>query len=484
VDIPGPGPGPIPDPGFGQTEVAGHKDRGLFLALVGLLVWAPLPLGSNRPWSYALLVLWVFGLAALWLWGAARGRWSLTPALKRAWPVLALLGAWVGYGLVQAVPLPGSVLGALSPKAAGLYADAGVQARLSLDLHAALWLWFGSIAYLMLFALILLLVSNRRRLRLLCHALVLAAVAQSMLASIVALSGVPVWLVEAGPWAHGTFPNRNHLAGFLEMSVAIGIGLLMGELDHGGRPTWRARLRHWARTLLGRKARLRIYLAVMVITLVLTGSRMGNTAFFASLLIAAGVALLFYRGLPRSVLVLLVSLVLVDLFILGAWFGLDRVRERLEQTVLTEESRYHVDVQGLNYLEDFWLTGSGGGSFVAVFPGYRDQNLIPRSFYHAHNDYLEFLLEFGVIGLGLLAGVVVVSLAAAVGVLRRRRDPLLRGVAFASVMGVAAILIHSTADFNLRIPANAVLFMLLLALPWLGLSLGHRHLPASPPPRP
>jgi hypothetical protein len=37
----------------------------------------------------------------------------------------------------------------------------------------------------------------------------------------------------------------------------------------------------------------------------------------------------------------------------------------------------------------------------------------------------------------------------------------------ASVMGITAILIHSTSDFNLRIPANAALFVVLLALPWL-----------------
>jgi hypothetical protein len=177
----------------------------------------------------------------------------------------------------------------------------------------------------------------------------------------------------------------------------------------------------------------------------------------------------------------MISLVLVDLFILGSWFGLDRVRERLERTVLTEETRYHVDVQGLGYVQDYWLTGSGGGTFMSVFTAYRDRNLVPLIFDHAHNDYLEFLLEFGVGGLALLGAAVLGSLVAAVSVLRRRRDPLLRGCAFASLMGIAAILIHSTADFNLRIPANAALFMVLLALPWLGLGLGQRAGPAGPP---
>ncbi len=433
-----------------------------------------MPLGSNRPWSFALLVLWVFGLIGLWLQGAARGRWSAGAALRRAYPVLILFGVWLVLGLLQLVPLPQSVLGALSPQAAALYAGAGVPgaAPLTLDLHVSLWLWFGSLAYAGVFVLVLVLVRDRERLRMLIHALVLAALAQAMFASLAALAHVDLGVFGSDPAAHGTFPNRNHLAGYLELSLALGIGLLMADIDGDRRPTWRQRLRNWAHTLLGRKARLRIYLAVMVVTLVLTGSRMGNTAFFSALLLTCVIALLFYRSLPRAVLVLLVSLVLVDLLILGSWFGLDRVRERLERTVLTTEDRYHLDVQGLGYLEDLWLTGSGGGSFATVFPAYRDPGLSPGFYNHAHNDYLEFLLEFGVLGVVPLAGLVLASLVAAVAVLRKRRDPLLRGAAFAALLGVTALLIHSSADFNLRIPANAMLFVVVLALPWLGLGLG------------
>jgi O-antigen ligase len=458
--------------------VTGDADRPLYLALLALLVWAPLPLGSNRPWSWALMQAWILVIGALWLWGAARGRWSVTPALRRARWVLVLLGAWVLWGLVQMIPMPAQLLTLLSPGAAETYAGAGVigWAPITLDRHASLIVWVGGVGYLTLFCLILLLVQGRRRLYAFASVLVLAALGQAMFASMLALSGGRLWAGAAESYAHGSFPNRNHLAGFLAMSIALGIGLLMAGLDPDGAGlSWRQRLRNLTRTLLGHKARLRIYLAIMVVTLVLTGSRMGNTAFFASLLGASLLALLFYRRLPRSALVLLVSLVLVDLFILGSWFGLDRVRERLEKTVLTQEERYHVDVHGLGYLDDFWVTGSGGGTFAVVFPAYRDQGLSPNFFAHAHNDYLESVLEYGVLGLVLPGAVVALSLGAALRVLYRRRDPLPRGMAFASLMGVMAILIHSTADFNLHIPANAALFVVLLALPWLGLAGGHRQ---------
>jgi hypothetical protein len=210
----------------------------------------------------------------------------------------------------------------------------------------------------------------------------------------------------------------------------------------------------------------------MVIALVMTASRMGNSAFFTSLAIAGVIGVLSFRRSPRPVLILLTSLVLVDLLILGSWFGLDRVRERLEQTVLIQEARYQLGVNATRYLGDYPWLGSGAGSFSAVYPAYRDASSIPLHFAHADDDLLEFQLEYGVIGMAPLVIFVALSLGAALRVLWVRDDPLLRGMALASLMGVTAILIHSAADANLHIPANAALFMVLLALPWLGLTLG------------
>ena len=75
---------------------------------------------------------------------------------------------------------------------------------------------------------------------------------------------------------------------------------------------------------------MRIYLAIMVITLVLTHSRMGNTAFFASMTIAGVLALLLMKRSPRPVVILLTSLVIIDIFIVSQWFGLDQLKQRFE----------------------------------------------------------------------------------------------------------------------------------------------------------
>jgi O-antigen ligase len=108
-----------------------------------------------------------------------------------------------------------------------------------------------------------------------------------------------------------------------------------------------------------------------------------------------------------------------------------------------------------------------------TFPAYRPEQV--ANFYdYTHNDYVQFAAESGVVGLGLLGLVVALSLGAALRAQWLRRDPLMRGMSFASIMGVTAILIHSWVDFNLQIPANAVYFMVLLALGWISLYLD-RH---------
>lgn len=451
-----------------------RRDRLGFMLLLIWLVWLPIPLGSNRDWALALMCL-SLGLITLVSWP----RLELpNGAARAARPVLWLFAIWLVWGAMQLLPLPPVVLVALSPGAAAAYAEVGLGAAwrpMSLAPQASQSLWMLGLCLSMLFWLVLVLVRSRRRVCLLAWTLFVAAVVQAALASLLALSGQELWQVGMPHLAHGTFVNRNHLAGYLEMMLAIGIGLLVAGIA-AAEPVrgWRQYLRAWSATLLGAKARLRIFLAILVITLVLTNSRMGNLAFFASLGLAALITLFLLRRKRGPVMALLVSLLAVDVLILGAWFGLDRVGERLAETLVHGDGRVELLQSSVAYARDYWLTGSGGGSFVYVFPGYREAEVSGKLVGHAHNDYLEMLLEYGLIGLVPLALIVVLCLVAAARVLRERRDPLLRGMTFATLMGVSALLIHATADFNLRIPANAACFVVLLALPWIGLTLGRR----------
>jgi O-antigen ligase len=272
--------------------------------------------------------------------------------------------------------------------------------------------------------------------------------------------------------ASGGYVNRNHLAGLLEMSLAMGIGLMIAQLEDRPRRSWRDFLQDTATLLLSGKAMLRLVLVIMVVALVMTRSRMGNTAFLASLLVAGGIGLVLSRHAPRGTVLLIASLIAIDILIIGAWFGVERTFQRIaETTVQNVEERVDPAVYAVKILEDYPVFGTGAGTFYTAFTRYRGHDI--DAFYdHVHNDYVQFLAETGVIGLGIMGAFVLAALACAVLAQARRRDPLVRGVAFGVVMGVVAIGIHSTVDFNLQIPANAFVFTILLALGWTSLYLG------------
>ena len=463
--------------------------------------------------------VWVYLIAAVWLFKYARGRVTLTEPFRQARLALILLALWLGYGLLQMIPLPGSVVTAISPNTAALYQQARLgpllanqelvpnpvsrplpsfpdtttpddpnpaaadtsgipadvlspamansySARLTLDLSASLTAWLKSLAYVLLFILTLLLVDSRQRLKTLANVLVLSGLGQAVYGSL-ALA------VAGGGNASGSFVNRNHFAAYLVLCLAVGIGLLiasMGRTTNAG--SWRDRLRHIGALILSAKAPLRIFLAIMVVALVLTHSRMGNSSFFASLLITATLALFLFKDMPRPVVILIASLIVIDIFIIGSWVGLEKVRDRIAETTLAGESRDEFGLHSFRMWQDYPLFGAGAGSYYGVFPRYRTGDTSSGFLVdHAHNDYLELLSEYGLLGILLPASVVILALRNAILAQRRRRSQFARGIGFAATMAITAMLIHATVEFNLQIPAYAATFMVILATAWLA-----RHL--------
>jgi O-antigen ligase len=460
--------------------------RAAFALFAATLIWAPFPLGSNRPWAWTLLELALFAAAALWAAGWALGRAGSLEVLRAAAPAVALFGAWLLYLMLHWIPLPISWVDAVSPRAAEIHRLVGAErATLSIDPHASLVFWLKSCAYGVAFFLALALANTRRHARLLALVLVISGLVQAVYGGLMHLSGTNLEIfgaqVQHAAHASGGFVNRNHLAGFLEITLALGIGLMIGALQETGRRSWRQFVRDTAQLLLSPKAPLRLFLVVMVIALVMTRSRMGNTAFFSSLLIAGAVALLLSRHATRSTVILIASLIAIDIFIVGAWFGVEKTVQRIQETTQAEvEERVEPTVYAMDMARDYPLTGAGPGTFYTAFPHYRGPG-VRAYFDYAHNDYTQMLVESGVIGALLVGALPVWALVLGVLALSRRRDPLARGFAFAVIMGVSALALHSTVDFNLQIPANALAFVVLLAYAWIALYL-ERQPSGRPPP--
>jgi O-antigen ligase len=78
----------------------------------------------------------------------------------------------------------------------------------------------------------------------------------------------------------------------------------------------------------------------------------------------------------------------------------------------------------------------------------------------SHNDYLQVLADGGIVA-GVIALGFLVLLFRAMFRAVQSRDPLLAGLALGSSAGIFGILVHSLFDFNLQLPSNALLFLLL-----------------------
>lgn len=432
----------------------------------------PIPLGSKHPWAISIAEVWCYIVAGLAVVHLIRNRQTLPGAFKTASIPLVLLTINLGWILIQCIPMPLSWLQIISPAAAELYSQSGVStAPISLDASTTYYQFQTAVFLLIFFCLILYLINTKQRMKWLVYTVLISALMQVIYGSLMILTGVEhsFFITKSELSSHigsatGTFTNRDHLAGYLEMALALGVGLMLTMLS--AKDSGKMRIGQWLELLLGPKTRLRILLILLCLGLVLTHSRGGNLGFFTSLGVASLLFLLLARNKPRAAAIFLVSLIILDIVIIGSWVGLSKVVSRLEQTTMQSEKRDDVYLATLPMVENYPVTGVGAGNYFNAFPAYKPPQL--HSYWnHAHNDYLEIMTELGLIGLSLLAGVVLYSLFIAVQTLRKRNNSFVLGMNFSSLMGTIAILIHSSVDFNLQIITNSSMFMLLLAIPFI-----------------
>lgn len=475
----------------GKLESARAKwdqqvEPALFAGLLGTLVWCSIPLGSNRPWPMGLMAMvmavLVSGVALGWLL-RQRVEWPSQVAAAR-WPLALLLG-YAGLVLLQLMPLPDVLLAVLAPGTDGT----GV---VSVDPFNTRRYLLATFTYLSAFVLVLSVVQGERRVKQLLLALVLAGALQAVLAVVLYGRRVEYQFMgvvfNAGGRLAGTFANWNHLAGYMEMCIAAGVGLMLSDMRGGskGSDDWRQQMQGLLRFALSPKMLVRLLLVVMVIALVMSRSRMGNIAFFSALLVTGGVCMLRSAQLRNSAKWLIISLIVVDVVVVGQWVGLDKVVKRIEATSLERdadagkaglssqpqrkeeslEERLQAARDSLAMVwQRPWL-GHGGGSFHAAFTPYKSEKVTKYFFDHTHNDYVEVAADTGLLGLAAWIGVALLSLLRCWRCIRDDVPTHVRGVAVGVFMAIWCLGVHSLVDFNLQIPANALTFTVLLALPW------------------
>jgi O-antigen ligase len=250
------------------------------------------------------------------------------------------------------------------------------------------------------------------------------------------------------------FANRNHFALFL----AIGCVLALTWAFRGGSAT-----------------RWKIFVAVGLILLfalmiLATGSRAGM--LLGMVAIALGLAIVRQRAfrelrrLPRKVAILLG--VLTVAFVAGVtWLsiGLNRAAsiERVQALDIQDDLRGRIVPVTWGMIQRYFPTGAGFGTFDPAFRISEPDSLLQEIYInHAHNDWLEIVLDAGVAGVVLLAAGVLWFVYRSRLIWKHSEDTTLAKAGSALIL---LVLFASVVDYPARTPM--IMAMLVLAATWL-----------------
>lgn len=427
-----------------------------FWALVALLVWAPLPLGSNRPWSWTLLAVAAGFLAAAWPLVAARAGdvpW-LSPR-RIAGPGVLFAGVMLWAALQASTLLPIGIAHPIWADARGALPTGLVSAaRVAVAPDAAVTGILRLLCYAAVFWLALQHGRSGNRARLLVGALALASGVYALYGLAAHFSGSDsiLWFRK---WAYddyltSTFVNPNSYAAYAGLGLIAALAAIIARLER----------RHGPGISGDAFEKVGFLLAAAVagvLALLATGSRAGITATGIGVaVLVAGVWTIRSRPERRwrvaSLLAgaLLAGFACVAAVLMYAGVGSEDVADRLRVYRIT------VDLIAARP----W-TGYGLGAFPTVFASARPET-VSQVWTQAHNSYLELALDLGVPAAAtLFAAVLWLIVRCGRGAMIRRRERLF------PVLGLAAsalIASHSLLDFSAQIPAVAVTWMALLGV--------------------
>ncbi len=469
------------------------RKRGLFVALLITLVWVPLPHGGERFWEIGPVAIISFLLLAIWSLHQWRSKSELPTIITMNRVPLALLLLWLLYVLFQTIPLSPDWLAWLSPHSADLknsvpFHSPYTATGLSIDPGSTLKEFIKYTSYVTLFFLSLVLTDTRKRLITLAATLFLTGTALTLYSlinhygeGVISLNqSIPPW---GDPWSEavrGTFSHRNHFAGFLEITIPLGICLLLVSIKN-----FKAKLRPNNRSsnLLNFITSPRLLLLgaviLMIIALFDTASRGGTGAFFIAI---TGTAILFSLLKRRKVIATNNILAIISIaLILPHMSAEGGLGDRLEERGFSPNGRDLMTTAITSIISDFPTFGSGAGTYPYIQHKYKNSELgVSPMSKRAHNDYLELICDQGIPGIFLLGTALFLFFLRIISGVRKRRDHLMRGLLFGSVTGITSIMLHAAFEFNFQIPANAIYFWVLVSIGILATTLesaNHRREP-------
>ncbi|MFP4247975.1 MAG: O-antigen ligase family protein, partial [Halochromatium sp.] len=258
--------------------------------------------------------------------------------------------------------------------------------------------------------------------------------------------------------AAGTFSTAGHLAGLLNMALALALGLTA----HGLEPRSRRRKRRGEALSLGdwlRRYPAIPYMAVaslLLAALLLTRSRVGIGLSILAVLIwtlvlaqrSAGQER--WLGIPRALVIIAAGSALVMVLLpLFDRFSVPDMMAPQQGAIVTAT---------LSGIANFFPFGSGPGTYSEVFPAFQPVELGQWSITHARNLFLEWVFEMGLFGAALIVLGLAMYLRQWLRIAAAGPWPRQRFLQLGAGIGLLLALLHGLFDDPLQIPANSVYF--------------------------
>jgi O-antigen ligase len=450
-----------------------------------LIIFAPVAYGAVEAWARNVVLLCVVSMACVWLWrfvSLGRPKLSFPPFFPAAILFLVLI-------TLQLVPLPGALKDFLTPaRLPHVTASAGSAdwGRLTANPgKTAIGAMF--LAACLAFCFVLLNAFRHRRwVKLTLTVLLTLGGFEAFYGLLEYWTGrqhifwyQKIYYLEE---VTGTYINHNHFAGLLGPLLLLGIGAFVVRFARfiAGRSYTFAEDRRSAwkkvtataqliRHLPASLALLLSAIGLMAVALILSQSRGG--------LISCAIALslqvvLLWKLRSRSTESLQALGVLALLAAIVGFALAPRILTRFSYAPRDAPERFELWQDSARIVRDYPLLGTGLGTYRDILPRYRPQKDFffvagipqPAAINYAHNDYLQLLTECGFVGFGLMAWALVATLRHLFSKFANHADWEAAAIGSSLTAGIVAFLLHSLVDFNMHIPANALMFCQLLSV--------------------
>ncbi len=418
-----------------------------------LLIFSCLFYGSVTALPITIIETVVVLLILFWLIGMAYKRRFSFLETGLILPIALFLGLVV----LQLIPLPIDLMRIICGNTAYLYKNlipAGASKTfftLSICPNATLSELFKVLTYIGIFFLIINKIETKRQFDYLINTIIFFGVVISIFGIIqkYTYSGKVYWFDASGSalTPFGPFVNRNNFSGYINMIIPLALGYFLTDLP-------------WSKRVI-----YGLCMWIMVLALLLSLSRAGILVYILVLLFMLSLSNFKYSLKPKTktLLVCFSVVFFLSIFFIDFKGVLERFANLFKDETLVVFGHGYSWWDTLRIWQDFHLFGTGLGTFASISSMYKTCPM-QILFTYAHNDYLQLLSEVGLVGFLCISLFFILYFRKVLKMWRKRHNAYVISVVLGAMASIFAMLVYSLLDFNLHIPANALLFFVIMGL--------------------